>query len=383
MEGAAFLLELGAIVLGLAVMARLAHRLGFSPIPLYLLAGLAFGEGGLVPVVAAEHIVEAGAEIGVILMLLMLGVEYSAAELSSSLRSNTVPGAVDLAANAIPGAIVALVLGLGPVGAVLLAGITYVTSSSVLSRVVDDLGWVGNREMPVVLSLAVVEDLVMALYLPTIAVLLGGAGPVEGLVSIVAALAAVFGILLLALRFGPFLSRAVFSPSDEAVLLGVLGMGLLVAGLAEQVNVSAAVAAFLLGIAISGPVAGQARRLLAPLRDLFAAVFFVFFGLQVDPSSLPPVLGAAVVLAVVTGLTKFLTGAWSARRAGLGRRAQVRAGTLLVPRGEFSIAIASIGVSSGAPVDLGPITAAYVLILAIAGPFLARWVAPRRASVEV
>jgi CPA2 family monovalent cation:H+ antiporter-2 len=383
MGSPALLVELGAIVLGLAVMARLAHRFGFSPIPLYLIAGLAFGEGGLVPVVAAEHVVEAGAEIGVILLLLLLGLEYSAEELSSGLRTTVVPGAVDLAANALPGVVMALVLGMGWVGAVLLGGITYVTSSSVMSRVVADLGWGSNREMPVVLSLAVVEDLVMALYLPTLVIVLGNAEPIPAAVSLALAVVAVVAILLLAFRFGPAFSRAVFSPSDEAVLLAVLGMGLLVAGLAEQVNVSAAVAAFLLGIAISGPVAGQARRLLSPLRDLFAAVFFVFFGLQVDPASLPPVIPVALILAVVTGGTKVLTGVWTARRAGLDRREQVRAGTLLIPRGEFSIAIASIGVVSGGPADLGPITAAYVLLLAIVAPLATRAVAPRRAPASV
>ena len=383
MAGSAFLVELGAIVLGLAVLARLAHRVGFSPIPLYLLAGLAFGEGGLVPIVAAEALVEAGAEIGVILLLLMLGVEYSADELGSSLRRSIRPGVVDLVLNGAPGAALALLLGWGWTGALLLGGVTYVTSSSILSRVVEDLGWVGNREMPVVLSLAVVEDLVMAMYLPAVAVVLGGTAPVKGVLTLGITLVAVLGILVLALRFGPTLSRAVFSPSDEAVLLAVFGIGLLVAGAAEALSVSAAVAAFLVGIAISGPVAAHARRLLAPLRDLFAGVFFVFFGLQVDPSSLPPVVLPAVGLAIVTGGTKYLTGVWAARREGVGRRAQRRAGVLLIPRGEFSIAIATLGVGAGAAADLGPLTAAYVLALAVASPLLARLVQTRTGTAVV
>ena len=383
MAGSAFLVELGAIVLGLAVLARLAHRVGFSPIPLYLLAGLAFGEGGLVPIVAAEALVEAGAEIGVILLLLMLGVEYSADELGSSLRRSIRPGVVDLVLNGAPGAALALLLGWGWTGALLLGGVTYVTSSSILSRVVEDLGWVGNREMPVVLSLAVVEDLVMAMYLPVVAVVLGGTAPVKGVLTLGITMVAVLGILVLALRFGPTLSRAVFSPSDEAVLLAVFGIGLLVAGAAEALSVSAAVAAFLVGIAISGPVAAHARRLLAPLRDLFAGVFFVFFGLQVDPSSLPPVVLPAVGLAIVTGGTKYLTGVWAARREGVGRRAQRRAGVLLIPRGEFSIAIATLGVGAGAAADLGPLTAAYVLALAVASPLLARLVQTRTGTAVV
>ena len=81
-----------------------------------------------------------------------------------------------------------------------------------------------------------------------------------------------------------------FSRSDEHLLLTLLGLALLVAGLAEQVQASAAVGAFLVGIAVSGPAEHAARQLLTPLKDLFAALFFVFFGLQVDPGTLPPML---------------------------------------------------------------------------------------------
>ena len=83
---------------------------------------------------------------------------------------------------------------------------------------------------------------------------------------------------------------------------------------------SAAVGAFLVGIALSGPVAHHAAQLLAPLRDLFAAVFFVFFGLHTDPAEIPPVLLPALALAVVTMATKIVTGYVAARRAGIAVR---------------------------------------------------------------
>src|SRR5579871_6997486 len=103
--------ELGAIVLGLAVLTRLAHRLGFSSIPLYLLAGLAFGNGGLVPLNFTEEFVHVGAEIGVILLLFMLGLEYTGEQLRDNLRSGLVGGLLDLALNFPPGFIAALLLG--------------------------------------------------------------------------------------------------------------------------------------------------------------------------------------------------------------------------------------------------------------------------------
>jgi len=158
--------------------------------------------------------------------------------------------------------------------------------------------------------------------------------------------------------------------SDEIVLPTNFGAVLLVAGAAQRVQVSAAIGAFLVGIAVSGPMAEQTHRLLAPLRDLFAATFFFFFGLQIDPATLPPALTSAVVLGAVTAGTKILTGFWGARQAGVDRRGRLRAGMALVARGEFSIVIAGLGASLEP--QLGPLSAAYVLLLAVLGPILAR-----------
>ena len=366
------LLELGAIVLGLAVFARLAVSIGLSPIPLYLLAGLAFGKGGLIPVVTADEFIEVGAEIGVILLLLMLGLEYSAHELTEGLRTGWRSGALDVVLNFSPGFIAGLVLGWGGVAALLLGGVTYISSSGIVAKLIADLGWIGNRETPTVLSLLVQEDLVMAAFLPVAAVLLAGTAPLSAMVSVIAAVGAVVAVIAIALRWGESLSRAVFSRSDEAMLLSIFGITLLVAGAAEQLQVSAAVGAFLVGIAISAEAADRARSLLSPLRDLFGAVFFVFFGLQIDPASIPPVLWSALGLGVVGLATKWLTGSIAARRAGVGWRGRLRAGSVLVARGEFSIAIAALGVSAGVEPTLGPLTAAYVLTLAVLGPLLAR-----------
>lgn len=366
------LLELGAIVLGLAVFARLATRFGLSPIPLYLLAGLAFGRGGLLPVVTAEEFVEVGAEIGVVLLLLMLGLDYSAEELTHGLKTGFRSGVLDLVLNFAPGMAAGLFLGWSPLAALLLGGVTYISSSGIVAKLIADFGWVGNRETPAVLSLLVQEDLVMAAFLPIAAVLLVGTSPVAAVVSVLVALVAVGVVLMVAVRYGERLSRLVFSRSDEALLLSIFGITLLVAGAAEEMQVSAAVGAFLVGIGIHGPAADRARDLISPLRDLFGAVFFVFFGLQIDPGAMPPVLGVALVLAAITALTKGATGWLVARAADIGPRGRLRAAAVLVARGEFSIAIAALGVSGGAEPQLGPLTAAYVLTLAVVGPLLAR-----------
>ncbi|MGC4975229.1 cation:proton antiporter [Streptomyces sp. DT199] len=370
----AMLIELGAIILALGLLGRLAGRMGFSPIPLYLLAGLAFGQGGILPLQASEEFVATGAEIGVILLLLLLGLEYSASELVTTLKTQYPSGAVDFVLNAVPGAAMAFLLGWGPVAAVALAGVTWISSSGVIAKVLGDLRRLGNRETPVVLGVLVLEDLAMAVYLPILTALLAGVSLAGGAVTLLISLGTVGAVLYVALRHGRLVSRAVSSDSAEMLLLAVLGLTLLVAGLAQQLHVSAAVGAFLVGIALSGEVAEGASSLLTPLRDLFAAVFFVFFGLHTDPAAIPPVLLPALALATVTTLTKIATGYWAARRAGISPRGRWRAGGTLVARGEFSIVIAGLAV--GAEPRIGPLATAYVLILVILGPLAARWTEP-------
>jgi CPA2 family monovalent cation:H+ antiporter-2 len=373
-DTASLLIELGAVILALGILGRIATRFGLSPIPLYLLAGLAFGHGGLLPLGASEEFVATGAEIGVILLLLLLGLEYTATELVSTLKTQYPSGAVDFVLNALPGAAAALILGWSPVAAVALAGVTWISSSGVIAKVVGDLGRLGNRETPVVLAILVLEDLSMAVYLPILTTLLAGVGLAGGSITLLISLGTVSVVLFVALRYGRVISRAVSSDIPEMLLLVVLGLTLLVAGLAQQLQVSAAVGAFLVGIALSGEVARGARNLLSPLRDLVAAVFFVFFGLTTDPAEIPPVLGTALLLALLTSVTKIATGWYAARRAGIRTAGRWRAGGTLVARGEFSIVIA--GLAIGVEPRLGPLATAYVLILVILGPITARFTEP-------
>ena len=363
-------IELGCAIVGLAVLARLANRFGFSAIPLYLLAGLAFGNGGLAPLNLSKDFIHIGAEIGVLLLLFMLGLEYTGRELKENLRSGLPAGITDLALNFPLGLIAGLLMGWSPMVAVLLGGVTYISSSGVIAKVLGELHRLENPETPSILSVLVLEDLAMAIYLPLVGVLLVGGGPATIAFSVAIAVAAVVVVLFVAVRYGEAISHFAAHESDEIILLSTFGTVLLVAGLAQRFQVSAAIGAFLVGIAVSGPIAEQSHRLFAPLRDLFAATFFFFFGLEIDPATLPSALPAAVVLGLVTALTKIATGYWAVRRAGGAHRARLRGGMALVARGEFSIVIAGLGYA--VEPRLGPLSAAYVLFLAILGPLLAR-----------
>ena len=371
------LLELGVLLLGLTVFGALARRWGLSPIPLYLLTGLAIGKGGFVePDPSVGAFISSGATIGIVLLLLVLGLEFSVTEFGASLRRHVPSAGIDIALNATPGALAGLLLGMDLVAVVALAGATYISSSGIIARLLGDMKRLANRETPSVLSVLVLEDFAMAAYLPLLAVLASGGGWLRALLGVAVAVGALVAAFAVSIRWGHQIGRLIHHPDDEQLMLRVLGVTLVVAAAAEYVHVSAAVGAFLVGLTLSAETATRSRSVLTPLRDLFAAVFFVSIGLLVDPAELLPVLPYALGLAVVTAGTKLATGRFAAARDGVGPAGRLRAGAALVTRGEFSLVI--VGLAGASHPDLVPLVAAYVVILAIAGPVLAKYVGVRR-----
>jgi monovalent cation:H+ antiporter-2, CPA2 family len=370
----ALLLELGLILTVLSALGALARRFALTPVPLYLLAGLALGEGGIAPVPAAGDFVEIGGAIGVVLLLLTLGLEFSVSELGASMRRHLPSALVDVVLNATPGAVAGWLIGLNPVGILALAGATWISSSGIVARLLDDLGRLGNRETPAVLSVLVLEDFAMAAYLPVLTVLAVGGTWWQAGLGMLIAVGAVVSAFAASHRWGWVIGRLLSHPEPEQLMLRVLGTTLVVAGLAELVGASAAVGAFLVGLTLTGQLASRARAVLTPLRDLFAAAFFLAIGLGVEPGALPPVLPAALALAAITAATKLLTGAFAASRDGVAWRGQLRAGAALIPRGEFSIVI--LGLAATADPALGALVTAYVFVLATIGPLIARLTGP-------
>ncbi len=372
-ETARAFVEIGTLTLVLSVLARLAARAGITAIPFYLLGGLAFGEGGLVGLDVSEDFIALTAEIGVLLLLLTLGLEYSGDELRDGIRTGAAVGLLDAALNFTPGLVLGLLLGWDLTAALLLGGVTWVSSSGVIAKVLSDLGRLGNRETPAVLNLLVIEDLAMAVYLPIVAALVVGRAAADTAVTVAVALVAVTLILGMAMRWGVHLSRHLGKGTDEALLLGAFGLTLLVAGLAQQLQVSAAIGAFIVGLALSGPVQHRVSSLVSPLRDLFAAAFFVFFSFQIEPGKLPAVLVPAIGLMLVTAAGKLVTGWVAAKRLGVAAPGRLRAGAALIARGEFSIVIAALGIGLADGPELGALAAAYVLLAALLGPVAAKW----------
>ncbi len=363
--------EIGALLILLGVLAFLAERYRISVVPLFLLAGLSFGTGGLIPLDLSEEFIDIGATIGALLLLLLLGLEYSARELGASIKARWSAGIVDLIANSISGVFIALVLGWGFLGALVLGGITYISSSGIAAQLIRETGWRKSVVAKRTISLLVVEDLALAPYLPLITALLAGVSFITGLITISLAFVVIGLVLLISVRQVGLLSNYLRQGDSLSLLLTVLGAALLAAGLAESVGLSGAVAAFLVGLLLSGDLANAARVRLAPLRDLFAAFFFLFFGLTINPKDLISMLPIAIILTILGVAGKMFTAWWLAKDLN-DPMSWRRIGAFLVPRGEFSIVIAGLASATFFGTEIKALTGSYVILTAVVGSLLIR-----------
>ena len=365
---ALILVEMGGVLVLLGLISFIATKLKFSAVPFFLLIGLAFGNGGLIPLNLSDTFLDLGAEWGAILLLLLLGLEYTASELIGTMRERKSLALIDLI-NFIPGVIVALFLGWGFVGALLLGGITYVTSSGIATQFIKEARWQRLESTKRSIAVIVIEDLVLAPYLPILSAITSAVAVATGLISISTALIITGAALIFSARGGHIPFTPVLFGDTATLLLGVIGAALLASGLASLVGFSGAVAAFLVGLLLTGDIAIVARVRLAPLRDLFASIFFLFFGLTTDPRDIVEVLVPALVLASLGIASKFITAWWCVRDVNEPHKV-TRAAALLLARGEFSIVIAGLGASAAFATDLQALTIGFVIITA----FVASWI---------
>lgn len=371
--------ELGSVLIGLGIAALIATRIRLSVVPIFLLAGLFFGEGGIVALELSDDFLDLGAQWGAILLLLLLGLEYSAQELFDSVKARRSLGFIDIVLNFLPGFAIGFLLGWGAPGALALGGITYVSSSGIASQFIKDSRLEGNESTKRAVSVLVIEDLVLAPYLPVLSAILASLGVLSGLISISIALV-ITGVALLIGARGFHIPHAPLIMGDSAtLLLTVFGSALVASGVATYFGFSGAVAAFLVGLLLTGDVAIVARVRLAPLRDIFAAIFFLFFGLSTDPADIPSVLIPALVLTFLGVGSKYFTAWWAVKDLS-EKNAQWRAAALLIPRGEFSIVIAGLAATSAFAVELQALTLTYVILTTLVSSIIIRQVNPSRAN---
>lgn len=363
--------EIGAVLIGLGLAAFFASRFKFSVVPIFLFGGLFFGKGGVFSLSLSDDFLAIGAQIGAILLLLLLGLEYSSQELFQSFKERSSLGMVDIIFNFLPGMVFAFILGWGMFGALVLGGITYVSSSGIAAEFIRDASLQNFNSTKRAISVLVIEDLFLAIYLPILSAVISSVALTTGLIStaialVITGLALIIGARGVSVRHSP----TIFGDT-ATLLLTVFGAALLASGLATYVGFSAAVAAFLVGLLLTGDIAIVARVRLAPLRDLFSAIFFLFFGLQTDPATIPSVLIPAILLAAVSLFTKGLT-AWWATTDLDEKDARMKVMALLNPRGEFSLLIAGLALSTSFGEKLQALTITYVITTVLISSIILR-----------
>ncbi len=277
------------------------------------------------------------------------------------------------------GLIFGFALGWGSSEALVIAGAVGISSSAIVTKLLIELKRLTNAETPVILGVIVVEDIFLALYLAMLAPVLGGADTTaEVLGDIGAAFGFIAGLLLLA-RFGARLAdRLLDTDEEELVTVIAIGLAILFAGFAEELGVSDAIGALMVGLVVSQTAMRErVERLILPVRDAFAAIFFVVFGAAIELGDLGPVLLPVAIAVALSLVTNSLGGVVLARVHGLNQRSAANAALVLLGRGEFSLIIATLGIAAGLDGRIGPFVALYVLVLALIGPVLAsrsRWI---------
>lgn len=378
--------QTGLVLLAIAVLGRLARAAGLAPLPVPLAVGLLVARGGPLPdgLSPPAGVLSVATPLAAAVLLLCLGLEHTRADRISVLRGSAPLGAVDAAANFIPGAATGLLLGWDGPAALLLGGATWASSSGVAGHLLGALDRIGNRETPTVLRLLTLEHLAMAGFLPVSAALLTAGGTGQNVAAVLASGAAVLGAAWAVRAHGPTVRRAVFGSSGgpgrrardpDEVLLPLIGTALLAAGLLAELQVAALAGAYLAGFVLAGPVtaAEPARAALPVLRQASQTAALFVFGASIDTGGLSARLVAATgALAIVTTGTKLGTGWWAARAIGVAPAGRWRAGATMTGRGEFAVALGVVGTMAGSEPELAPTVALYVLLTCVAASRLAR-----------
>ncbi|WP_144904693.1 cation:proton antiporter [Halobellus captivus] len=378
---AAGLFELGQVFAVLAVAGAIALRIGLSVIPLYVIGGMlagpfVAGQFGL-PHVPDSELLTILAEVGIVLLLFFLGLEFSLDRLLAARSRITRAGIIDVTINLPLGIVIGLALGWSVVEALLLGGIVYISSSAIITKTLIDLGWIANDEADPILGTLVFEDLFIAVYLAIVTslVLGGGTADVNGLGRSLAVAFGFLGALLLVVQYGTtFFSRILDVSDPESFVLRILGIVIPIAGFALSIGVSEAVAAFFVGMGFS--TSGHRERIerqLTSVRDVFAAVFFFWIGVGTDPRLLVGVAVPLVAAVVLTTPAKMLSGYLGGRVYDLSEHRAIRVGIGLVPRGEFSLVIAALAAGGSTPVmreTIPALAVGYVLVMSVLGTLL-------------
>jgi CPA2 family monovalent cation:H+ antiporter-2 len=368
------LLVLGVLFLIAYVLGRLGKLIGLPAIPIYMLVGLlASPHFHLFPLSFKSEDVQLIAVVGLIFLLFSLGLEFDQDEFYGNLRALLISGGTRIVINMAVGFGLGLWIGWGTREALIIAGMTATSSSAIVTKLLIEFNRLANRETPAVLGIMVLEDVFIAIYLAIVSVVIGGETTVWQIVMKLA-ISFTFLVAMFALaRFGGrVVSRLVRTRDDELFTILFFALAVGFGGVGEILGVSDAIGAFLIGLVLGATrFRTRIEQFALPLRDVFAAFFFLNFGLALDPSTFGSVLTPVIVAVVMTLVINTLGGQLIAWINKLTPAEGFNASAMLQTRGEFVLILATLAAGAGLDPRLTPFAGLYVLIMAVIGPVLA------------
>lgn len=377
MHGAAEFLKALTVVLGVAAVVTVVFQRLRQPVVLgYLLAGLIIGPHFPVPIVADREVVQTLSDFGVILLMFSLGLEFSLRSLVRVAPTAGITAVVETSVVAWLGFTAGRALGWTTLESLFAGAVVAISSTTIIAKAFEEQGVTGARREFVV-GILIVEDLIAVLLLAVLTAVSRGSGlSAADLAATTGRLAAFLAALVVV---GVFLvprgMRAVVRLGrPETTLISAVAVCFAISLVAAQAGYSVALGAFLAGslVAESGEAA-TIRRLVAPVRDMFAAVFFVSVGMLINPALVGRHLGAVALLVAVVLVGKTIGVGLGAFLTGAGVRTAVQAGMSLAQIGEFSFIIASLGLALGATrAFLYPVAVSVSALTALATPWLIR-----------
>lgn len=375
------ILEIGLALALIAFAVALAHKLGLSNVPFLIIIGMAVGPHAPQFGVFDFRFIETGSlieymgRIGVLFLLFYLGLESNVSRLIEAGRSILVGGTIYVGINFTVGFTFGYLAGFPLREALIIAGLTTVSSSAIVAKILFDYRRMANPETQIILGITMFEDVFLAVYLSLISgIVLSGATSLAGVLSSGGvALGFIVGLMVVGRWATPLLNRVLRIASNEVFVIVVFACLFLLAGLGETIHVAESIGALLLGL-ILGETEHSERmeRLVVPFRDFFGAIFFFGFGLSIDPFTLGDAAWLAVGAALLSLVGVVIAGSIVGRRAKLSAAGSLNTSFTLLARGEFSIIIVNLALAGSLLPVLQPFAALYVLILASASPLLAK-----------
>jgi CPA2 family monovalent cation:H+ antiporter-2 len=368
------LVVLGVLLLIAYGLGRAGKLIGLPSIPIYMIVGLlASTNTGWFPISFDSHDIQLIAIFGLILLLFNLGLEFDQDEFFSNAGRLIVSGGSYIAVNMGVGLVFGFMLGWGTREALIIAGMTATSSSAIVTKLLIELNRLANRETPMILGVTVVEDIFIAIYLAIVSVVLSGeTDPLPVVLKLVVAFAFLVAMFAVARWGGAVVSKLMRTRDDELFTVLFFGLAVLFAGLGEILGVTDAIGAFLIGLIIGATrYRNRVEQFALPMRDVFGAFFFLNFGLGLNPSLFPSVLGPVAIAVGITVSLNVIAGQFVAWLNKLGPQAGINTAVILQNRGEFALILATLSAGAGLDERLQPFAGLYVLIMAVLGPVLA------------